>query len=148
MLQSISPAVRRCLLELDAEGLRRLHRAEGKPEMSPADLHITMHIARCEARSMPRRAKDYSKAWLADHGWQKIDGHWSPGHPKPAVIAEAVGIMSTTLGGQVLPFNKLVMRGMEDALLNMRAKGVNEAPMQREAMLKAREKIRFKARLA
>ena len=114
---------------------------------SARDALLSLHIARCEAKYMPRKLKDWSAAFLADQGIQKIDGKWVAGLPKPAAVAEVVGISSQSISGRVLPFNRKVMTYMEDALLNTRAKGITEAPIQREAMLGARAKVRFKARL-
>jgi len=141
---------RRCLLEMDVQGIMRLwaHIAPDLPQPTSAEALIQLHIARCEAQRLPIKAKDYSKAWLAEQGWQKIDGQWVSGLPKPKAVAEAVGISSRTASGLVLPLNKKIMRYMEDALLNQMAKGVTEPIPQKEAMLKARDKVRFKARLA
>jgi hypothetical protein len=141
---------RRCLLEMDVEGIMRLwsHVSPHLPQPTPAEAVIQLHIARCETRRFPKKAKDYSFAWLAEQGYQKIDGQWVSGLPKPKPVIEAVGISSRSASGYVLPINKKIMQYMEDALLNEMAKGVNEAPVQKEAMLKARDKVRFKARMA
>ena len=63
-------------------------------------------------------------------------------------MAEAVGISSRSAGGYVMPINKKIMQYMEDALLNTMAKGITEPQIQKDAMLKARDKVRFKARMA
>lgn len=141
---------RRCLLEMDVEGIIRIHRhvSPHLPVPSAAEALVSLHIARCETKRFPLKGKAYSLAWLSDHGWEKHDGQWSQGLPRDQAVAEAVGISSRSLSGHVLPLNRKVMQYMEDALLNQMAKGVTEAPRQKEAMLKAREKVRFKARLA
>ena len=141
---------RRCLLELDVEGIMKLwkHVAPHLAETDPANALISLHIARVEAKYMPKKLKAYSVAWLADLGYQKIDGEWVSGLPKPKPVAESVGISSRSVGGLVLPLNKKIMTYMEDALLNTMAKGITEPQIQKENMLKAREKVRFKARLA
>ena len=140
---------RRCLLEMDVAGIMRLwrHVSPHLPQPTEAEALIQLHIARCEAKRFPLKAKDYSKAWLADQGYQKIDGQWVSGLPKPKAVAEAVGISSRSAGGYVLPLNRKVMQHMGDALLNTLAKGVVEPQVQKEAMLKARDKVRFKARM-
>lgn len=149
-MQPHSAEFRRCLVEADVAGIIELwaHVAPHLANQPPRVSLLALHIARCDAKYMPHKLKDWSIAFLADQGIQKIDGAWVAGLPKPAVIAEAVGIASRSLSGHVLPFNRKVMTCMEDALLNARAKGVNEAPMQKEQMLKARAKVRFKARMA
>jgi hypothetical protein len=141
---------RRCLLEMDVEGIMRVwsHVSPHLPQPSPAEAAIQLHMARVEARYMPRKAKEYSASWLAEQGYAKIGGEWVHGISKPKPVVEAVGISSQGLGGIVRPINEKIMVYMEDALLNALAKGVNEPPMQKEAMLKARDKVRFKARMA
>jgi len=145
-----SPEFRRCLLEMDVVGIMRLwrHVSPHLPQPSEAEALIQLHIARCEAKRFPQRAKAYSQAWLAEQGYQKIDGQWISGLPVAKPVAEAVGISSRSAGGYVLPFNKKIMQFMEDALLNAMAKGITEPPVQKEAMLRARDKVRFRARVA
>ena len=145
-----SSEFRRCLLEIDVDGIMRLSRHVDPhlPAQSAADALVSLHIARCEAKRFPVKAREYSQAWLAEHGYQKIDGDWVAGLPKPKALAEAVGISSRSAGGYVLPINRKIMQHMEDALLNTMAKGVTEPQIQKEAMLKARDKVRFKARMA
>ena len=142
-------AFRRCLVEADVPGIMKLwvHVAPHLANQSPRDALLALHIARCDAKTIPVRLKEWSRAFLADQGIQKIDGVWVAGLPKPTLVAEAVGISSRTISNRVLPFNRKVMVSMEDALLNTRAKGITEAPMQKEAMLKARARVRFKARV-
>lgn len=141
---------RRCLIEADVAGIMAVwkHTAPHLAKSDPAQALLALHMARCDAKYMPRNLKDWSVAFLADHGIQKIDGQWTAGLPKPKPVFEAVGISSRGLGGIRRPINQKIEVYMEDALLNARAKGVTEAPMQREAMLKARSKVRFKARMA
>ncbi len=141
---------RRCLLEMDVDGITRLARHVDPhiPAPTAADALVSLHIARCEAKYFPVKARKYSQAWLAEQGYQKIDGDWVAGLPKPKAVAESVGISSRSAGGYVLPLNRKIMHRMEDALLNTMAKGVTEPQIQKEAMLKARDKVRFKARMA
>ena len=145
-----SSEFRRCLLEMDVDGIMRLSRHVDPhlPAPSAADALVSLHIARCEAKRFPANAKAYSEAWLAEQGYQKIDGQWVGGLPKPKAVAEAVGISSRSAGGYVMPINKKIMQYMEDALLNTMAKGITEPQIQKDAMLKARDKVRFKARMA
>lgn len=138
---------RRCLIEIDVSGILKIwrHVMPHLATLGPSEALCALHIARCEARSVPEKLKLYSVAWLAERGWQKSDGQWIAGMPKSGPIAEAVGISSGTASGQVLPFNRKVMRAMQDALLNGLEKNITEPPMQRELMLKARAKVRDKA---
>lgn len=138
---------RRCLIEADVSGILKIwqHVNPQRQVLGPSEALRALHIARCEAHSIPEKLKFYSVAWLAERGWQKSDGQWVAGLPKCGPIAEAVGISSGNASGQVLPFNRKIMRAMQDALLNGLEKNIIEPPMQRELMLKAREKVRFKA---
>ena len=135
---------RRCLLMGDVGAIRKIwekvapHLCNG----TPADDLITLHIARCDAISIPAKLKSYSKSLLAERGIRKIAGKWTAGLPKKTTVSEAVGIASHSNDPK---FSRKIVRAMEDALLNGLEKGVTEPPKQRELMLKAREKIRFKA---
>lgn len=141
--------MRRCLVTADVAGLMKLwaYVAPHLTDQTPAQALLTLHMARCEAKSISLKLKAWSKAFLADHGIRKIDGKWCEGLLKPIIISEAVGIASRSAGGRVLALNRKVMTAMTDALLNAQAKGITEAPWQKELMLKARHKVRAKAAL-
>lgn len=66
---------RRCLLELDVVGIRRLwkHVASHLPQPSSDDEALVMlHMARTAAQSVPERLRAYSKAWLAERERAKV----------------------------------------------------------------------------
>jgi hypothetical protein len=138
---------RRCLVELDVKGIMSLwrHVAPNLAEQSPGEALVSMHIARCEMKSLPKRLRDYSVSWLADHGYTNVDGKWISG-PRPLeVVASSVGISVKSSDPRVA---NRIHDAMKDALDNAIAKGITEPPMQKEAMLKARAKQRFKMRMA
>jgi len=140
---------RRCLIEGDVRGIMAIHRHVNPhlPEMSPADALVSLHMARMESAFIPEQAKRWSRAWLLDNGYTRKDGKWQRTSFKEfRVFAEAIGISSSTPGGHKTPFNFRVQTAMEDAALNSLAKGVFEPQMQRESMMKAREKVRFRDR--
>lgn len=141
---------RRCLLHCDLNGLMALHRHTSPhlPEMTVPDAMIAMHMARADTTNFSRKVRQYSAAWLADHGFEKADGQWRRTADYEAkLFAEAVGISSMRPGGGKSRFNRRVETVMQDALLNCIAKGVREPEMQKENMLKARAKLRFRQRL-
>lgn len=142
-----SAEYRRCLLEVDVDGVIKLwaHTNPNLPQPTQEEARVQIHIARVEAKSMPANEKQWSLAWLAEHGYRKIDGSWMP-FPHNG-YADAVGISSQHLSGRVLPLNRKIMDYMRGALLNQMAKGVTEPEIQKEAMLAARSKVRFKERL-
>ena len=141
------PEFRRCLENLDVGGMMKLwaHCAPHLAEQSPRDALISMHIARCEMKTIHRMLKAYSRDWLAERGYQKIDGKWVDHLPPQSVVAESVGIAVRSRYEDV---RKVIHAAMSDALENERAKGTTDPLKQREAMLAARAKRRFKLRMA
>jgi hypothetical protein len=59
--------VRRCLVELDVVGMRRLHAHVWPhypaPKTDDEALH-SMHLARVQMKDIPERCRQYSQAWL------------------------------------------------------------------------------------
>lgn len=140
--------MRRCLVQLDLPGAMRLwaHVAPHLCGLDASESLIALHMARVEAKRIPLTLKLYSRDWLAERGYTKIKGNWTYGQPKIETgIVEAVGIAVKSNDPNV---KKRITTVMQDAVLNCFAKGVTEPEMQREAMLKARAKERFKLRLA
>lgn len=70
--QLYGSAFRRCLVELDVNGMRKLH-AHVSPHLpSPGDDRLvlaTMHRARTQLRTMALKDRAYSHRWLLDHGY-------------------------------------------------------------------------------
>jgi hypothetical protein len=139
--------IRRCLENLDVEGMMRVWKqmAPGLANQGPREALISMHMARCDMQTLPRKLKAYSRDWLAERGYRNIDGKWVAGLPPPVVVAEAVGIAVRSKYPEVA---KRITTAMQDALENERAKGETDPLKQREAMHKARMKQRFKLRMA
>lgn len=127
-----------------------LHRliAPWSEELSPVEATITMHIARVETKNFPRAVRQYSRDWLADHGYVNVHGKWQrTDELEKQIFAEAVGISSTGASGKKYQLNFKIERGMSDVLLNALAKGITEPPRHTEIMQKERMRIRFKARI-
>lgn len=141
---------RRCLIEGDVRGILALHRhvSPHLPQPTMADALVSLHMARVECSIIPEQAKRWSRAWLLDNGYTRKDGRWQRTDTKELrIFASAVGISSGMPGTPKNRFNYQVEAIMEDALLNSMAKGINEPQMQKENMLKARAKLRFRKRL-
>jgi hypothetical protein len=101
-------------------------------------------MARVEMKTCPKKLKIYSTDWLRERGYEKNKyGGWSYGPPSDGIISEAVGIASKS---NTPGLSKTIVQAMTDALLNGMVKGIVEPEHQREIMLKARSKIRFKGR--
>lgn len=144
---------RRCLLEADVPGMMRIwkHTNPNHPQPSPSDALLQLHIARAEAKSIPKKAKMYSFDLLYDYGFKKINGEWVQGEPPvftgegaPSVASLSVGIASKSSYKEV---RERIMAAMKDAYLNEVAKGITDPVIQRGKMLQARAKQRFKMRM-
>lgn len=138
---------RRCLLTADVAGIMKVwaHVAPHLAQQTPLQAEIALHMARVEAVRIPRRLKEYSIAWLDERGYRKVDGQWIEGPPPASSVVEAAGIASKSSDPRVAA---RIVRAMEDAYLNARAKGIDDPVVQRELMLRERARQRFKMRLA
>jgi hypothetical protein len=61
--------VRRCLIELDVAGMRKLHAHVWPHYPAPAtdaEALYSMHIARLQMKRIPEPAREYSRRWLAE----------------------------------------------------------------------------------
>jgi len=137
---------RRCLLTGDVPGMMKVW-AYTHPHLAtlgPADALIALHIARVEAKSVPKALKLYSLAMLEERGYRKIDGQWVQGQPKDAEIVEAAGLASKSADPRIAT---RITQAMSDAYLDALAAGIREIPMQKERILNARARQRFKMRL-
>lgn len=121
------------------------HVAPHLANQTPSEALVAMHIARCDAATFPKKAKQYSEAYLADLGITKVEGKWVKGPPPVTVYAESVGIAVKSKFEEV---RKRIHAAMSDALENERAKGTTDPLKQRSAMLKARDHQRFKLGMA
>lgn len=111
---------RRCLLEMDVVGVRKLwshvapHLANGTDEETLASLHY----ARTAADSIPIKLRAYSHHWLLDHNLPS----GLPDNMKPLAeriyprIVEGVGISVNASSDLMRPIVPLVRRAMEDAV--------------------------------
>jgi hypothetical protein len=134
---------RRCLLEADVAGIMRVwaHTNPHLATLPPADCLVALHMARVEAKYIPRKLKLYSLDFLDERGYRKIDGQWIQGKPREQEFLEAAGVASKSNDPRVA---KRIVRAMSDAYLHAVAGGITEAPIQKERMLKARAKERSK----
>ena len=138
---------RRCLVQMDVDGMMKLwaHVAPHLANQSPKEALVSMHMARCEMKHISPRLKIYSQEWLLERGYRKIDGKWLSGPPPDEVIACAVGI---AVRSKYEAVRKRIHAAMSDALENERAKGTTDPCKQRDAMLVARARQRFRLKMA
>ncbi len=139
--------LRRCLLAADLPGLTKIWSVISPhlAGLAPRDAMIAMHMARVEMRFISTKLRKQSLSFLAAQGLHRRAGGWDQAPSVAPVVAETVGIAAHSKDPRVA---KRIHRVMENALLNGIAKGVTEGPMQRELMLQARAKERFKLKIA
>lgn len=109
--------------------------------LTASEAFLALHMARVEAQSIPLKLRQYSLALLREHGIFRDAESWTKGEPQKPVVAEAVGIASAS---SEPGFAKVIVGVMSDALSNARAKGIVEPLEQRETMLAARRKFKFR----
>ena len=132
--------VRKCLMTGDAAGLM-LHMSQ---EIAPSEVLVALHMARVEAASMPQRLKRYSLAFLAERGVRRVAGQWITGTMPQTETIAAAGIASRSADPRL---SKRIVRTMGDAYLDSVAAGIAEPEVQKERMLKARARERFRMRI-
>ncbi len=132
----------RCLIEADVPGIMSAWRkiAPALAIQSETEAAISLHMARSDTPVIPAAMRQWSERWLNDHGFERHDGMWGYARSAP-VSAETVGIASrsTTPG-----LADKIVTVMTDGLNNARAKGIVEPLEQREAMLTARRRYKFR----
>ena len=138
--------VHRCLVTGDVAGLLRLWvQSHAFPvHLDPSEALIAFHMARVEAKFMPPKLKQYSTDFLRERGYLRNEGRWTGGAEPPAQAVAAAGIASRSSDPRI---SRRIVRAMEDAYLDALAAGIDEPPVQRERMLKARARERFRLRI-
>src|SRR5579872_6695472 len=116
-----SAEFRRCLVELDVAGVRKLwrHVSPHLPQpASDADALATIHVARTQTESIPLKLRAWSHRWLLDHGFPSM----LPDPLKPSAerlyprVVEGVGISVNFRSPILQPITGLVRGAMEDAV--------------------------------
>lgn len=147
----LGPEFVQVLLTLNVGRFRAMKReAEPHlPELSAADALVALHMVRCMVPAITQQAREYSRRFLKEQGYEWINGRWEESATRATtVFAEAVGISSGARGsGRKGPLNREIEHAMSDAVLDCLAKGIREPQMQRERMMKARGRIRQRQRL-
>jgi hypothetical protein len=129
---------RRCLAELDVEGVCRLHHAATGQMLTERETLLALHHARTRARSMPFRARAYSHAWLCERGMPS----GLPDELKPRAErlyprqAKAVGIAVNTLRGKT-ELTRTLEQAMANSVLHSLADGIDDAALIKNRMIEA-----------
>jgi hypothetical protein len=129
----IGQAFRRCIIDLDVIGVRRIWRlvAPGMPQLETDEetLHA-LHLARTKARFVPAKYRDYSQAWL-DERQRKI-------------VAHAVGVAVGIQDARYTEANMEMAAEMSGAVSNAHQEGV---PLHEDAAEVTRRMRRVRAML-
>jgi hypothetical protein len=145
--------LRDALMRLDAEKCKALwkqiapHLFDEEAHADPIFTYSAMHMARVTMRDVSPKMRQYSKDWLRDQGLEFAPGKgWQRVTPKPTgILAGSVGI---AVMSKVPRHKRYITDSMVGAVENCLGKGVMEPERQKEASLKARNKARFKLRIA
>ncbi len=133
---------RRCLIDLDVEGSRKLWAKVAPHLMQPTDASqvlFTLHYARTQTRSIASRLRYYSHRWLCDNGFPS----GLPDELKPLAermfpkIVTAVGIAVKSMSAAGAPLAKMVQQVMSDAVAEAYADGITEPCIVKERMASA-----------
>ena len=122
---------KRCVEELDVEGIRRLA-AHVLPHLpapnTDAEALTALHIARTQAEWLHLRHRAYSHRWLEERG---LPSHL-PDHLKPSaeqicpVVRSGVGISINFRDPLLRPAGELIRTAMSDVVENCFADGKQE----------------------
>lgn len=140
---NISAEIRRCLVDLDIDGIvrvwSRLHPNQPIPP-TRAEVLITLHISRTSAISVPFRLRAYSYRYLTDNGYPSL----LPDRLKPRAerlyprSEHSVGI-SVNSKYPAVKFG--IQTAMENAVLEAYADGHSDDPEKvRQRMMEARRR--------
>lgn len=142
---SHADAFRRCLVELDVDGIQRLW-AEAMPHLprpsNDGEAFAALHYARSVASSVPNRLRFYSHRWLLDNGLPS----GLPDELKPKAerlyprVSEGVGISVNARSELFKPVTGQVQKSMELAVEEAYAAGRTDTPFVRTRMFEARQK--------
>lgn len=138
---------RRCLIDLDVIGIRRLwqHVSPHLPQPeTDAEALASIHIARTQARSVPFRLRAYSHAWLTE---RNLPSHL-PDRMKPRAermypkVVGVVGISVRNVAGRRSEYGLAMESAMSEAVLEAYADGKEEPTFVKARMMEAKEKFR------
>lgn len=141
----IAAEFRRCLIDLDAPGIRKLW-AHVSPHLpapaSDGEAVTALHIARTASESVPFKLRAYSHRWLSERGLpSQLPDRLKPKAERlyPRVVS-AVGI-SVNFSAAILKPAALAVRGaMEAAVEDAYAEGRTEPAFVSQRMTEARQK--------
>jgi len=140
--------MRRCLIDCDINGIRKLWAHVAPHLISEAQddeqTLISIHMARTTAESIPFRFRAYSHRWLTERSLpSQLPDDMKPRAERmyPRVIS-AVGICVATLGNKKTDYHLAVMRGMGDVVENYYADGIEDPATIKAGMKEVHDRLR------
>lgn len=134
---------RRCLDEMDVEGMRQLWRVVGNDPQSSEHTMIGMHYARTAAASIAFRKRAWSHAWLMERGLPS----GLPDELKPRAerlypqAVTAVGISVNSLSGANSQLAAAAQQAMSEAVAEMYEDGISDPVLIKPRMVAAYRKV-------
>lgn len=125
-----SAEIRRCLIELDVEGIMNVGsrlRSGVPPPKTRADALVTLHLGRTAANSIPMRLRAYSHRWLLDHNYPSQ----LPDRLKPRaerLYPKAIGAVGISVNSKYPVVQAAIQNAMITAVLEAYADGHQEEP--------------------
>lgn len=134
-------ALRRCLIDLDVKGIRRIWAAIAPhlPQLKPADALPALHLARTSAASVPFNLRAYSHRWLTERA---LPSHL-PDNLKPKaerMYPVVVGGVGISVNSKHIEVKTGVQGAMEYSVLDSYANGDTEPDLVKRRMFEARDK--------
>lgn len=140
---AVNDDIRRCLIECDVAGMRKLW-GQVAPHLSqPASDHealIALHHARTQAESVPIKLRLWSHRWLTErHFPSGLPDELRPrGEQVHPVVVEAVGICVKARSPERAPAAEFVREAMSGAVLEMYADKVRDPVRVKARMMECR----------
>lgn len=147
VLPSHADEFRRCLVDCDIEGIRKLWKhvypSMPQPE-SDEDTLVCIHLTRTAAERVPFRFRAYSHAWLTERTIRSL----LPDELRPKAdrmyphVVSAVGICVATLGNRKTDYHHAVMRAMSDRVADLYADGIEDPLIVKARMKEVHDRLR------
>ena len=134
-----SEHLRRCLIELDVPGIRRIWAAVAPHAPPPSDALAAIHMARTCAESIPFRLRAYSHRWLTERALPSQ----LPDALKPKaerIFPVIVGSVGISVNSKHIEVKAGVLGAMEGAVLDCYANGDEEPALVKRQMFEARDR--------
>jgi len=144
-----SAEFRRCLVDCDTEGVRKIwkHVAPNMPLLeTDEDTLICIHITRTATERLPFRFRAYSHSWLRERF--PVNPSQIPDSLKPRAermyprIVSAVGICVAGFGNKKTEYHHYVSKKLCDVVAEMYADGIEDPDLIKARMKVVHDRLR------